>query len=276
MAAWPASAERSHHVPGQLSPLASAATTRPDQTRASSPSPVQSARPVRRSECRSKPDQAFPGEPAMPPFQMVADAFRVLNGHRILRNRFNQRDDINLLTASLPHSKRSAIRSVHAVGAFYLPRDDEHGSRIKPCADHARDRIRAARAGRYQDDAQIVRSLRIVFRGDDASLFVVVADKGQIAAAGESIVQVHGPTARDQENVLYALLGDKAHDIVSESHALLATRLCRLSGGPEQHVHDLPHGAVPAAEFSHHLAMLSDGRARICRTGAETNNVKRG
>src|SRR5208282_4416229 len=83
-------------------------------------------------------------------FEMVADAFRVLDGHGVLRNRLDQGDNIDLLTATLAHSERSAIGAVHAIGAFHLPRDDEHGSRIKPCSDHASDRIGAARAGRYR------------------------------------------------------------------------------------------------------------------------------
>jgi hypothetical protein len=43
------------------------------------------------------------------------------------------------------------------------------------------------------------------------------------------------PAAREKENVLHALLGNKAHDIVSESHALLANRFFSF-GGRDQHI----------------------------------------
>jgi hypothetical protein len=105
---------------------------------------------------------------------------------------------------------------------------------------------------------------------------VVVADERQIAAAGKCIIEMHGLAAREKENVLHALLGNKAHDIVSESHAPLANRFYLRLGGPKQHVHDLAHGSVAASEFGDHPAMLSDRRARISRTGAETNDAKRG
>ena len=53
-------------------------------------------------------------------FEMVADALRVVDGHRVLRDRFDDRDNIDFLTAALSHSERSAIGTEHAVGAFYL------------------------------------------------------------------------------------------------------------------------------------------------------------
>ena len=84
---------------------------------------------------------------------MIADALRVLDGQCVLRDRLNQRDDVDFLTASLSYSERRTIRTIHPVGALYLARYDQHGSRIQPCAGYARNCIGAARAGRYQGDA---------------------------------------------------------------------------------------------------------------------------
>src|ERR1022692_36193 len=56
----------------------------------------------------------------------------------------------------------------------------------------------------------------------------------------------------------------------------LANRLCRHLCGREQHVHDLAHGAVTASECCDHLATLSDRKASVRGTGAETDDAERG
>ncbi len=193
-----------------------------------------------------------------------------------LVTRFDQGDNINFLTAALPHSQSSAIGTVHAVGAFHLPRKNQHGSRIQPAADHARNRICAARTGCHHGNAQIISSLGIAFRGNRAGLFVVIANEVQIAAPRQSVVQMHRSAAGENENVLHPLSGDEAHHIVSKSHALLANRFGYLTGRDEQHVNDLAHGAVTTAELGDHLAMLSNRRARVRGTGAEADDPEGG
>src|SRR5450755_570368 len=98
----------------------------------------------------------------------------------------------------------------------------------------------------------------------------MVADESQILGAGESVVEVHGSAPRKQKNMLHALLGDEVHDVVSESHALLANL------GPKQQIHNLADGAISAAKFGDHLALLPDRRASVGGTGAQADEVERG
>jgi len=106
---------------------------------------------------------------------MVPDALRVDDRYRVLRDRADDGDDVDLLHAELAHAAMAAGRVEHPVGPFDLSGDEEARRGVEPRAGDARHGVRSAGAGRQQGDTETVRRLRIIFCGDGARLFVRIA-----------------------------------------------------------------------------------------------------
>src|ERR1051326_3148606 len=75
----------------------------------------------------------------------------------------------------------------------------------------------------------MVRALRVVFRGDGARLLMQVAHKLDALGARQRLVQVHRPSAHDQEDVLDAEALDELKDVIRELHAAPFNRKSTIS-----------------------------------------------
>ena len=145
---------------------------------------------------------------------VVADLLRIENSNRVLGNRLDDGDDVHLLHAELAHSQRPLVFAEHAVGALHLAGDKQRRRRVQPRASDAGDRVGAARAGGDHADAEMAGDFGISLGADGAGLLMRVADRLQLHFRAERLVQVHGSAAHHQKNVLHALFGNKAHNII--------------------------------------------------------------
>src|SRR5579864_3506655 len=151
-------------------------------------------------------------------FEVIPDGLGVENRHRVFRDRFDDRHDIHFLHAHLSHATRVAVGIEHTIGPLHLARNEQAGCRVDPCAGNAGNGIRTAWTAGHQSNPKLVGSLAVILSCDRAGLLMGITDRLDLRPAAEGFVQMHGASARHQEDVLDSLVGDEADHIVRKLH----------------------------------------------------------
>ena len=139
----------------------------------------RSARPAHRWGCPPRPARAVRCGRGNGFLQVVANAVRVVDGHRILRQRLHHGNNVKFLIADLPDTAVIPFAVIHAVGTLDLAADEQAGSRIKPCPGQSGDGVGSTRPGRDHCHAEMIGELGVVLSGNRRRLLVVVADELQ-------------------------------------------------------------------------------------------------
>ena len=141
---------------------------------------------------------------------------RVGIGHqdRVLGDRLDQADDVDLLVAELAERQRGAADERLPL---HLARDDDHAERVGPGAEDAGDRVGGAGARRDVDRGQPVGETVVALRGHGRRLLVVHADVRQPVAAADGVVQVHRGPACHHEHVADPVRGETLRDVVGDA-----------------------------------------------------------
>ena len=105
-------------------------------------------------------------------FEMICDLVRVGDHGRVLGHRPNRIDDVVLLVSQLPKPEIRTRRDGR--GELDLTREHEHGNRVEPPTENARDCVGPTRAGGNADACDASRHARIALGGDCAGLLVVI------------------------------------------------------------------------------------------------------
>ena len=105
----------------------------------------------------------------------------------------------------------------HSRSSNDLARDEERRSGIKPRTSKTGDGVCAARTGRQEREAEMVRCFGIVLGGNSTGLFVKIADRND-RRSSQGFVEMHGAAADDQKGMLNALIGEKLYDVGGEFH----------------------------------------------------------
>ncbi len=147
--------------------------------------------------------------------QVVADRRRVGHHDGVFRDRGDEPGDVELLVAELAQRE---VRAAHGRLELDLSGNDDHSERLDPRAEHARDRVRAARAGRDVHRGKAVGQAIVTGGGHRAGLLMVAADVREFLAAPDRVVQVHGAAAGDHEDVPDAAGSKRLRDVVGDAN----------------------------------------------------------
>ena len=155
-------------------------------------------------------------------FQVIADVGGLKNCFSVLGDGSDDGTYVNLLHAKLTHAERLTCDSVeHAVWAFDLAGDEEHGRGVEPRAGDARDRVGAAGTGGDHADAETIDCFRIAFGTDGRGLLMRVAYGRDVFFSTQRLIEMHCAAAGDEEDVLDAEVGEELEDVIRELHQFL-------------------------------------------------------
>ena len=146
-------------------------------------------------------------------FQVVANLLRVINGHRVLGDRFDHGHDVHFLYAALAQRP-----SCQQVGTLHLAGDDEQRDRLDPGSGHRCNDVGGTRTCRDHADAEVFADATPGFGGNATSLFVVAGHRFQALLTGQRIVEIHGAATGQQEDVFGAGLGKAVHQVIGNAH----------------------------------------------------------
>ena len=148
--------------------------------------------------------------------EMIADRLGLGDRLRILRDARDHADDVRLLIAELPQLADQSVRQEQRL-ALHLPGNHQHRNRVRPCAEHAIQRVDPAGTAGHVEHPDLIADARIAFRGDGARLLMVAANVVEPRTAPDGVIQVHGTAAGDHEDMADSVIGQGFGNIVSES-----------------------------------------------------------
>ena len=145
--------------------------------------------------------------------------FRFFYHYRILGHRLDRFHDIIFLVSHCTDNSSGFLQGKSSCSIITdLAADYEHGNGVKPTAYNTGQCICSAGAGCHTDSGNVIIQTGIGFCSNSTCLLVMIIGNMQAFVMAESIIQVHGTSAHNAENIRYSVFYKEICNIICKSN----------------------------------------------------------